>query len=76
MSKTTKQEFPSHPFLLSIDEIADHLKTNTETGLSPAAAKSAADHYGPNSLEGEGGVKWYHVLTKQISNAMILVRTV
>ena len=74
MSESTKQEFETHPFLASLKELAERLETNLETGLTEAQAKTAADKYGPNKLEDEGGVKWYHVLTKQISNAMILVR--
>ena len=35
--------------------------------------QEAQRKYGPNKLEGEGRVRWYSVLLKQISNAMILV---
>ena len=69
-----KQEYPRHPFLLSIDSLIHQLSTNQDTGLSPIKAQESQRNYGPNKLEGEGGVQWYSVLFKQISNAMILVR--
>ncbi|KAL8893711.1 MAG: hypothetical protein Q9192_005001, partial [Flavoplaca navasiana] len=69
----TAQEYPKHPFLLSSEEIIDHLQTNDEIGISPTKAQEAQKVYGPNKLVGEGGVKWYSILLKQISNAMILV---
>ncbi|KAL8695872.1 MAG: hypothetical protein Q9224_003107, partial [Gallowayella concinna] len=71
--KFTTQEYPKHPFLLPCEVLIESLQTNDETGLSPVKAQEAQGSYGPNKLEGEGGVKWYSVLLKQISNAMILV---
>ena len=69
----TAQEYPKHPFLLSSEEVIDHLQTNDETGINPDKAQEAQKTYGPNKLIGEGGVKWYSILLKQVSNAMILV---
>ncbi|KAL8885591.1 MAG: hypothetical protein Q9205_003512 [Flavoplaca limonia] len=69
----TAQEYPKHPFLLSSAEVIDHLQTHDETGISPDKAQEAQKTYGPNKLIGEGGVKWYSILLKQVSNAMILV---
>ncbi|KAL8807131.1 MAG: hypothetical protein Q9200_004786 [Gallowayella weberi] len=71
--KFTTQEYPQHPFLLPSQVLIERLQTNDETGLSPLKAQEAQRLYGPNKLEGEGGVKWYSVLLKQVSNAMILV---
>ncbi|PGH34286.1 potassium/sodium efflux P-type ATPase, fungal-type [[Emmonsia] crescens] len=68
-----KQEYEKHPFLLSIDELTEILNTDTETGLSDANVVKLQEKYGPNSLHGEGGARWYTLLGKQISNAMILV---
>lgn len=68
------QEYPHHPFVLPIDEIYRTLGTNGETGLAPIKVQETQGQYGPNKLDGEGGVQWYSVLLKQISNAMILVR--
>jgi Na+-exporting ATPase len=66
--------YTRHPFLLTIDEVKQCLDTNPETGLSKAAAQSRVEQYGENTLSGEGGVSWYTVLGKQVSNALILVR--
>ncbi|KZF24870.1 Na+-exporting ATPase [Xylona heveae TC161] len=68
-----KQEYVKHPFLLSVDDVVQHLHTDIEKGLSSARILELQKQYGQNKLEGEGGVKWYSVLMKQISNAMILV---
>ena len=67
------QEYPKHPFLLLCEEVIRHLQSDDESGLTLVKAQEAQRIYGPNKLEGEGGVKWYSVLLKQISNAMILV---
>lgn len=67
------QQYEKHPFQLSVEQLASVLNTNIEQGLSPAAAKDAQRKYGENMLSGQEGVKWYSVLLKQISNAMILV---
>jgi Na+-exporting ATPase len=71
----TEQAYPKHPFLLPIDETASQLNTNFETGLNDVKARELLQLYGENRLEGEGGVKWYSILAKQVSNAMVLVST-
>ncbi|KAL1958175.1 hypothetical protein VTO42DRAFT_5030 [Malbranchea cinnamomea] len=68
-----KQEYDRHPFLLSVEEVTRLLDTNLETGLTDIKVQELQRKYGPNRLSGEGGVKWYTLLAKQISNAMILV---
>lgn len=75
MGKAAKEEqnYTKQPFLLSVDEISNHIRTNTDSGLSSAQAKRYVEQYGENHLEGDGGVAWYSILGKQISNAMILV---
>ena len=72
-SNYTEQQYTQHPFLLTLQEVYQQLGTNKETGFNNQQAQEAKNKYGPNKLEGEGGVKWYSVLLKQISNAMILV---
>ncbi|WEW57637.1 potassium/sodium eff [Emydomyces testavorans] len=70
----TKQEYERHPFLLSVDDLVQSLHTNPETGLAgDAKIQGLQQKYGPNRLLGEGGVRWYTLLGKQISNAMIMV---
>jgi P-type Na+/K+ transporter len=78
MGKATKggQNYPQQPFLLSVDEVEDFIQTNIESGLSSSQASQYTEKYGENKLEGDGGVSWYAILGKQISNAMILVSTV
>ncbi|MCJ1284007.1 Na+ ATPase [Xylographa opegraphella] len=68
-----EQSFPRHPFLLSVDEVISHLNTKIESGLTNSQAKQYAQKYGENILDGKGGNKWYSILLKQVSNAMILV---
>ena len=72
-SKYNQQAYSQHPFLLQLQEVYQQLNTNNETGLTNQQVQESQQTYGPNKLEGEGGVKWYSVLLKQISNAMILV---
>ncbi|KAL2444485.1 Sodium/potassium exporting P-type ATPase cta3 [Exophiala dermatitidis] len=68
-----EQSYSKHPFLLSTDEVVEHLETNLELGLTSAQVQQYQAKYGPNKLDGDGGVSWYAILGKQISNAMILV---
>ncbi|TPX26497.1 Na+ ATPase [Coccidioides immitis] len=71
---SAKQEYERHPFLLPVDILVQYLQTNLETGLTgDARIQGLQQKYGPNRLLGEGGVKWYTLLGKQVSNAMILV---
>jgi len=67
------QHYPRSPFLLSVDDITRHLLTNKDSGLTNSQVQEYQEKYGPNKLDGDGGVSWYSILGKQISNAMILV---
>lgn len=69
----TPQGTDRHPFLLSVEDVARQLGTNIETGLSARQVAELRNEFPPNELEGGGGVSWYKILLKQISNAMILV---
>ena len=62
-----------HPFLLSVEDVANQLETNIETGLTARKVAELQKNHPPNELEGGGGISWYKILIKQISNAMILV---
>ncbi|KAI1627518.1 Na+-exporting ATPase [Exophiala viscosa] len=68
-----EQQYTQEPFLLSRDELVAQLGTNTDIGLSSNQVQQNQEKYGTNKLEGDGGVSWYAILGKQISNAMILV---
>ncbi|KAL1983420.1 hypothetical protein VTN96DRAFT_10326 [Rasamsonia emersonii] len=58
---------------MSVAETAQKLQTNIETGLTDVQVRELQQAFGPNKLDGEGGVRWYSILAKQVSNAMILV---
>jgi P-type Na+/K+ transporter len=66
-------DYTEQPFLLSVDELVQYLETNQDAGLSNAQVQLYRQKYGENKLKGEGAVKWYSLLIKQISNAMVLV---
>ena len=72
-SAPPEQNYSQQPFLLSVEEILNHHKTNTEAGLTSSQASQQQTQYGFNKLESDGGIAWYSILGKQISNAMILV---
>ena len=74
-STRAEQIYPRQPFLLSTSEILGHIGTNVDSGLSSAQVQQQREKYGPNQLEGDGGVSWYSILGKQVSNAMILVKS-
>ena len=67
------QDYQKHPFLSSPEELLSTLRTKTDTGLTSAQAQESLRKYGENKLDGDGGVLWYGLLFKQMSNAMILV---
>lgn len=71
--KQAHQATSPHPFLLSIQDVAQQLKTSIETGLSKRQVADLQKDYPANELEGGGGIAWYKILIKQMSNAMILV---
>jgi Na+-exporting ATPase len=67
------QRTARHPFLLPVDDVARQLGTNVETGLTARKVAELQRDCPPNELVGGGGIAWYRILTKQLSNAMILV---
>jgi hypothetical protein len=73
--KTQKiQRMDRHPFLLPVNGVAKQLDTNIETGLTARKVAELQRECSPNELVGGGSIAWYKILTKQLSNAMILVR--
>jgi Na+-exporting ATPase len=71
--KTPISALQKHPFLLSVEEVAQQLGTNIESGLSAIKAQELQRNHPLNELEDGGGVPWYKIFLKQCSNAMILV---
>lgn len=55
-------------------EIAQALDVNLEHGLSSDVAAERLKEDGPNKLTTGGGIKWYTVLGRQVSNSLTLVR--
>ncbi|KAK4188431.1 hypothetical protein QBC35DRAFT_195331 [Podospora australis] len=66
-------EFPKHPFLLPIEEVAQCLGTDVDKGLSGSKVTELQAKYPPNELDVGGTVAWYTILIRQLCNAMILV---
>ncbi|KAG0275567.1 Na+ ATPase [Linnemannia exigua] len=68
---SVEPETPFHTF--SVDQVAEHYSTNTLEGLTAEEATSRLKIYGVNELQGNGGVKWYKVLWRQIANALVVI---
>jgi hypothetical protein len=64
-------ETPFHTF--TIDQVEKHYNTSTVEGLSSAEATARLKEYGANELQGDGGVKWYKVLWRQVANALVVI---
>ena len=62
-----------HPFLLSVNDVAEQLGTDIEVGLTARKVAELQRECAPNELADGGGIAWYKILIKQLSNAMILV---
>ncbi|KAI0433444.1 hypothetical protein F5Y09DRAFT_73844 [Xylaria sp. FL1042] len=66
-------QFEKHPFLLSAEDVARHLGSDLERGLSSSQVTQLQQQYPPNELEIGGAIPWYKIFIKQLLNAMILV---
>ncbi|KAI8598819.1 hypothetical protein EDD21DRAFT_381478 [Dissophora ornata] len=74
MGKKTIDLEPETPFhTFTIDEVSERLKTSILEGLSSEEAAARLQTYGHNELEGNGGVKWYKVLLRQVANVLVCV---
>lgn len=67
-------EYSKHPFLLSVEETAQALGTSIDKGLTSQQVAEAQQKYPKNELDVGGTIPWYSILTKQLLNAMIIVR--
>ncbi|RFU72927.1 potassium sodium efflux p-type atpase [Trichoderma arundinaceum] len=66
-------DFPKHPFLLTVQETEQALKTNVDRGLTSEQVRDLQSRHPKNELDVGGTVPWYSILAKQILNAMIIV---
>ncbi|KAK5633176.1 hypothetical protein RRF57_008890 [Xylaria bambusicola] len=66
-------EYERHPFLQSAEDVARHLGSDLEKGLSSSQVTQLQQKYPPNELEVGGAIPWYKIFIKQLLNAMILV---
>ncbi|KAF9094618.1 Na+ ATPase [Mortierella sp. AD031] len=64
-------ETPFHTF--TVDQTAQHYNTSIVEGLSSTDAAARLKKYGANELQGDGGVKWYKVLWRQVANALVVI---
>ncbi|KAF4552549.1 E1-E2 ATPase-like protein 10 [Elsinoe fawcettii] len=62
---------PAHS--LSVQQVADELKTELWSGVDDADAKRRLEEYGPNEIGDTEGVSVWKVLVAQVANAMTLV---
>ncbi|KAF9980755.1 Na+ ATPase [Mortierella antarctica] len=72
-SKTiqVEQQTPFHT--LSVEQVAEHYGTNIYEGLTSQEAATRLKTHGYNELQGNGGVKWYKVLWRQLANTLVLI---
>ncbi|KAG9324703.1 hypothetical protein KVV02_001685 [Mortierella alpina] len=72
-SKTiqVEQQTPFHT--LSVEQVAEHYGTNIYEGLTSHEAANRLKTHGYNELQGNGGVKWYKVLWRQLANTLVLI---
>ncbi|KAI8606000.1 potassium/sodium efflux P-type ATPase, partial [Dissophora ornata] len=66
-----EEEGPFHAH--SVEKVAEHYGTNTLEGLSSQEAIERLKKYGYNELQGNGGVKWYKVLWRQVANVLVVI---
>ncbi|KAK3814942.1 MAG: potassium/sodium efflux P-type ATPase [Benniella sp.] len=74
MGKRTIDLEPETPFhTFTVEQTVQHYSTSILEGLSSAEAAARLKKYGSNELQGNGGVKWYKVLWRQIANALVVI---
>ncbi|KAI0875209.1 hypothetical protein GGS24DRAFT_303603 [Hypoxylon argillaceum] len=66
-------QLEKHPFLLPVEDVARHLDSDLERGLSSLQVSQLQQRYPPNELDVGGAIPWYKIFIKQLLNAMILV---
>ena len=64
---------PQHWHALESDEVAQHLQTNPQTGLSSADAARRLAQFGPNALQEKRARPAWRMLLDQFTDFMIIV---
>jgi magnesium-transporting ATPase (P-type) len=67
----TVQGPPYHT--MTVDTVADLLKTDIHDGLSDEAVEQKRTEHGNNEMEGDGGVNPVKLMLKQFFNVMVLI---
>lgn len=57
----------------TVEQVAEHYDTHIYEGLTSEEAAARLETHGPNELQGNGGVKWYKVLWRQVANALVVI---
>ncbi|KAI7102566.1 hypothetical protein KC324_g20862, partial [Hortaea werneckii] len=58
---------------LASGQVAEQLETNVERGLTTQEATERLRQHGHNKLETSGGVSWWRILLRQVSNSLTFV---
>ncbi|TGZ79044.1 hypothetical protein EX30DRAFT_122211 [Ascodesmis nigricans] len=63
----------SNAHVVDTKTVATVLNVDVEEGLTTNDAEERLQKNGPNKLESDGGLRWYSVLGRQVSNSLTLV---
>ncbi|KAI5777916.1 hypothetical protein EDC01DRAFT_635358 [Geopyxis carbonaria] len=63
----------TNPHTVGPESVATALGVSLSAGLNTADAQQRLEKDGPNKLTSDGGLKWYTVLGRQVSNSLTLV---
>lgn len=74
VSGQSNKPLPEMPHSISAADVAKHLDVNTQTGLTAEDAARRRVELGPNELLKEKNAQPLKILTRQVLNAMTLVR--
>jgi hypothetical protein len=66
--------FSRHPFLLSAQDVARELGTDTDRGLTAVQVRELSERFPANELHGGGAIPLHKILYRQVFNSMTMVR--
>ncbi|RGB27499.1 cation transporter/ATPase [Rhizophagus diaphanus] len=64
---------PVHCHILSINQVAEHTKTDIDDGLTAQEATQRLGLYGFNELSGQDNISAFGVLLRQLTNGLMLI---